>query len=120
MSKLSKKYPAYYITTLFGYIGRTFKGKYQIGYRFSESFPTMYINFNKKPKFYNAVLFNLSLFLPYILFLIGKVLWLSTIALIYLILMPFLLYVENGKVEYLAGVVWELVAVGLGVYLMIN
>lgn len=120
MSKLSKKYPAYYITTLFSYIGKTFKGKYQIGYRFSELFPTMYFNFNKKPKFYNAVLFNLMLFLPYIIFLIGKVLWLSLIALIYLVLMPFLLYLENKKIEYLPGVVWELIVISIGVYLMIK
>lgn len=120
MSKLSKKYPAYYITTLFCYIGKTFKGKYQIGYRFSELFPAMYFNFNKKPKFYNAVLFNLMLFLPYIIFLIGKVLWLYLIALIYLVLMPFLLYLENKKIEYLPGVVWELIVISIGVYLMIR
>lgn len=120
MIKLSKKYPAYYITTIFSYIGKTFKEKYQIGYRFSELFPALYFNFDKKPKFYNAVLFNLMLFLPYILFLIGKVLWLSLIALIYLVLIPFLLYLENKKIEYLAGVVWEMIVIGIGVYLMIK
>lgn len=119
MKNIKKQYPAYYIQTLFTYIGKTFKGKYQIGYRFSEFLPTLYLNFKKKPKFYNAVLFNLTLFLPYILFLIGKLLSFALFGLIYLILMPFINLIDYRNKEAVMGVIWEIIAIVLFVILII-